>query len=97
MANECNVGGVVLMRCVSDSTYQGAGVRQQAPPQWVWEHHTGPNPYAQTADRRRCGSLRHAGGTACLRGQVVDQCPSCNTSSSLGWEEERAKLLALDS
>ena len=97
MANECNVDGVVIMRRVSGPAYQGAGARHQAPSQWTWEHHTGPNPYAQTAARRRCGSLRHAGGTACLRGEVVDQCPSCNTSSSPGWEEERAKLLAPDS
>ena len=97
MANECDVDGVVIMRRVSGPTYQGAGARHQAQPQWIWEHHTGPNPYAQTAARGRCGRLRHGGGRACLRGKAVDRCPSCNTFSSPGWQEERARLLALDS
>lgn len=98
MAKECDAGGVVIMRRVSGPTYQAGGVQRQAPPQWVWEHHTGPNSYAQRAARRRCGQLQHGGGTApCLRGKVVEQCPSCHTASSPGWEKERAKLLARDS
>lgn len=99
MVNECNVSSVIIMRIVQDPRIeQGKQTHGITPsPTWTWEHHTGPNPHAQTAASRRCGLFQHGGGTACLRGKVVEQCPSCHTVSSPRWEEERSKLLARDS